>query len=242
MRMKKEHINRLQRMIQRLIKRRNDIRFHVFELNDLTIKKIEILAKELSLLYKRKDLHELMAVCIKECAENGLKANVKRIFFRKIGLNIQNENEYRQGIQKFKENLKPEKIHKFLPEAKNQGYFVHITVNHGPQGITINVANNNVPSSWEQKRILEKFNKALQADTFTQFINKEIDYTEGAGLGLALVITILKKLRQHSGHLCLYHDTNYMHAQIFFPLKKSGIPSDQYFHTLEKHHQIIAHF
>ncbi len=229
-------------MIRRLIKRRTEIRFHVFELNDLTIKKIEILAKEISFLYGRKELHELMAVCIKECAENGLKANVKRIFFRKIGLNIQNENEYIQGIRQFRENLKPERITNFLPEAKQQGYFVHITLTHSAEGIQILIANNNVPSIVEQKRMLEKFNNAINCKTFTNFISKEIDYTEGAGLGLALVITILKKMPHLKGHLSLYHDKKFMYANIFFPLKETEKETDKNAKDFDQKYNLIAHF
>ena len=78
------------------------------------------------------------------------------------------------------------------PKSKARGYYCEIRFEYNDTGVTITIANNTPIAPQEEKAIREKLAIAMGYDDLAQFYMDNADNTEGAGLGLALIIIMLK--------------------------------------------------
>jgi len=129
---------------------------------------------------------------IKELAINACKANQKRVFFEERGYSFNNPTEYAQGVKEYRELFSEEMSNDFGVKAKKKGYFCLINFNFNDHGITIEVINNTPIAKQEEKAIRERLEKGMAYDDIAQFYLDNADNTEGAGLGLALILIMLK--------------------------------------------------
>jgi len=101
---------------------------------------IKVLHRELEnydILYMK----DMLLTVLKELINNAVKANAKRLFFRKKGLDIRKKEEYRSGMDTFKEEVFSEEssILKELPEAK---LVVRVFFKVLPENLRISIINN----------------------------------------------------------------------------------------------------
>lgn len=80
----------------------------------------------------------------------------------------------------------------FGMKAKKKGYYCLINFKFNDDGITIEVINNTPIAKEEEKAIRERLEKGMVYDDIAQFYMDNADTTEGAGLGLALILIMLK--------------------------------------------------
>ena len=142
--------------------------------------------------YNRPDLKSLVYTCTKELAINGTKANLKRIFFKENGLDIVKEGDYEKGIELYKSIMKEEITLQYGVKAKQQGLFVKISFVHNEDVLKIEVTNNTGITKQEEKRLREKLKKTMKYDDLMQYYLDNSDDTEGSGMGIALIIILLK--------------------------------------------------
>ena len=129
---------------------------------------------------------------VKELAINACKANQKRIFFEEKNLDINNPKDYDFGIQEYKSKMTEEFSDLYGRKAKEKGYFCLISFHFTDSGLTVEVVNNSLITKEEEKSLREKLDKGMGYDDLAQFFMENADSTEGAGLGLALVLMMLK--------------------------------------------------
>jgi hypothetical protein len=92
----------------------------------------------------------------------------------------------------YKDYMTEEMAVKYGKKAKKKGLFVRISFFHTPQGLRIEVINNTNITPQEEQRLREKLGKIMQYDSLVDFYMNNPDNTEGAGMGLALVTTLMK--------------------------------------------------
>lgn len=236
--MKEKQISLLHQRVDYIIRNGRDLHIKIPQLDEWNTKKIETIAYQLALHYKRRDLHELIAIAIKECTENGIKANLKRLYFNQQNLDIHKEQDYYRGIAKFKERLKAENSLESFPVARQAGYLVLVDMSHHPKGITIDITNNAGVSPIEAQRIRERYHKGKNNANFAEFLQDQIDPVEGAGIGIALVLAILAKLKIQAGEFALFGNEDKTIAHLSFPLKKGFFDYDK--KRLHKSYNLIA--
>jgi hypothetical protein len=129
---------------------------------------------------------------IKELAINACKANQKRVFFEEKSYSFSSPTEYAKGVQEYREMFSEEFSNEFGAKAKKKGYYCLINFNFNDDGITIEVINNTPVAKQEERSIREKLEKGMGYDDIAQFYMDNADNTEGAGLGLALILIMLK--------------------------------------------------
>jgi regulator of replication initiation timing len=129
---------------------------------------------------------------IKELAINACKANQKRIFFEERGFDITNPEHYSKGLVEYKASFSEAMSDEFGNKAKKKGYYCLINFNYNVDGITVEVVNNTPIAKQEEKSIREKLEKGMGYDDIAQFYMDNADNAEGAGLGLALILIMLK--------------------------------------------------
>lgn len=129
---------------------------------------------------------------IKELAINACKANQKRIFFEERGLDISNSEHYSRGLLDYKQSFSEIMSEEYGAKAKKKGYYCLINFNYSNDGITVEVINNTPIAEQEEKSLREKLEKGMAYDDIAQFYMDNADNAEGAGLGLALILIMLK--------------------------------------------------
>lgn len=143
-------------------------------------------------------LFNYLSYCLFELLDNASKANAKRVFFKEHNLNINDEQDYKNGMKSFKETLDENTQH-YENELEAGKLQVHLLLS-ADDVISITVSNNTKITDLEFQRIKDKIEKTKVYNTMADAIN-DIDQTEGSGLGIITVLIMLKKLGLASDHL-----------------------------------------
>jgi hypothetical protein len=203
--------------LQESIINRKKIVLRSFDLNEGSKGKIEFALRWIAERYKCNALASVMYACVKEFLFNGIKANVKRVLFDLNRINIFIEDEYDKGMKIFKENLSPEKIKGFLPLMKGHGLYTDLGIEHAHDAIILLVTNNVLMTDFEVARIQKKYASLKDFDNLGEFFEEYADETEGAGLGISMVMIMLKNL-DFPGFVNIYKNETCTSVRIVFPL------------------------
>ncbi|MCB1180261.1 MAG: histidine kinase, partial [Leptospiraceae bacterium] len=129
---------------------------------------------------------------LKELSINAIKANQKRIFFEENKLDITNEATYQDGIVKFKSSFSDSMADEYGVKCKERGIYCQLNFNFTKDGMYIEVINNTPVIKTEELRMREKMKKAMGYNDIAEFYMDNMDNTEGAGLGIALIMILMK--------------------------------------------------
>ena len=177
--------------IKKAVKDRQPIDFFCYTLTpDQKIRFQKILAiflEECNQMY----LYNYLTYCLFELLDNGSKANAKRIFFQEHHLDINNEDDYKNGMKTFKETLLENTLH-YQEKLKAGELRVHLLLTANDV-ISVTVSNNTKITDSEYARIQDKINKTKVYNSIAEAVS-DIDQTEGSGLGIITVLVMLKKL------------------------------------------------
>ena len=136
---------------------------------------------------------EYLNFCLGELLTNSKKANTKRIYFKEKNLDINNEDDYNLGMLTFKEDTLTN-IQHYLEEQKKAGLYIKFRIQQNDEYIKIEIRNNCTLTAFEQERIQEKLDTAQQYENIEEVMTKVLDQTEGAGLGIIIIILMLSKI------------------------------------------------
>jgi putative nucleotidyltransferase with HDIG domain len=150
---------------------------------------LEIFLKELG----QQNLKDPLAYCLRELAVNAKKANTKRVYFHDKGLNILDDEQYRIGMEKFKiETL--DNIDYWLKLQKDAGYYIKIIYQVRGQNLNLFVCNNAEITQKEQIRVYDRIARSRAFSSLEEALATVLDDSEGAGLGIVIMVLMLKKL------------------------------------------------
>lgn len=139
------------------------------------------------------EMIDYMVYCANELTTNSKKANTKRMYFKEKGLDICNQEDYDKGMANFKEEMLSNLDH-YLVLQKSEGLFVKLSLQATPNTFILEVANNCEITKKEFKRLYDKLVRARKFDSLDEVFTQVLDITEGAGLGLIIMVLMLKKL------------------------------------------------
>ncbi len=151
-----------------------------------------ILAKMLAKIDHQYLLNSAITI-LREIVVNAIKANSKRVYFIKNGLDIQNPEQYEKGMMLFKKNVIGE-FDAIKDDMEKSDYFVELDVNLTKDDLLIRVSNNCPIMPEELERINFRIDKAKKYNDFSEAYEEVDDDTEGAGLGIVLTILFLKNM------------------------------------------------
>jgi hypothetical protein len=173
--------------------------------------------------FNRTDLKSLVYTCTKELAINGTKANLKRIFFEEQGLDIEQDTDYEKGMQLYKDVMKEELTLQYGRKAKLSGLYVKISFVYNEDVLKIEVTNNTTITKQEEKRLREKLATTMKYDDLMQYYMDNADDTEGSGMGIALIIILLKGEKIDPNLFRMSIKENITTARIEIPMSKKYI-------------------
>ena len=144
------------------------------------------------LMLDHRDCVDGLSYCLKELVNNAKKANTKRVYFEEKKLNIEDAADYQQGMKDFKQDT-ISGIQYYLEKQKEQGLYVKVYMRAFDDVVQIEVHNNVELTVFEYKRIHDKLSRSLMYNSVEEGFDQLLDDTEGAGLGLVIMILILRR-------------------------------------------------
>jgi len=136
---------------------------------------------------------EYLTYCLNELITNAKKANTKRVYFKQKKLDINDPADYELGMKSCKEDTLND-INYYLELQKKAGLYVKLVLQMRNNKVKIEVRNNSELTVFEYKRIHDKLSRSQQYTSIEQAMTDALDYSEGAGLGLVIMILMLEKI------------------------------------------------
>ncbi len=136
---------------------------------------------------------EVLLSVIKELITNAVKANTKRVYFKRMNLDINNDEDYKNGMESFKTEVFGNKSELFeLLKEELIDYYVRIAFQASRNKIAISVINNTPITNDELQKINNRIEKAYYYNDIGDAFDDVLDDSEGAGLGLTIAIMLFK--------------------------------------------------
>ena len=160
-----------------------------------------------------------LVFCLSELLTNAKKANTKRVYFKEQNLDINNEMDYHQGMISCKEDTLTN-IEHYLELQKQEGLYIKLILQLNDEGIKIEIRNNALITKFEKKRILEKLRVAQKYEEPHQFVSLMVDQTEGAGLGIIIIVLMLRKIGLSRDNYKVFTSETETITQMLLPLNQ----------------------
>jgi putative nucleotidyltransferase with HDIG domain len=167
-------------------------------------------------------LESYIVYCVQELTVNAKKANTKRVYFTERGLDLNNPNDYKIGISNFKEDTL-NNIGHYLKLQKEKGLYVKLILQIKKNIINIEIRNNSAVTKTELIRIHDKLARSRQYESLEDALSQVLDDSEGAGLGLVILVLMLKKIGLDDDCFDIIATDNETIARIIVPLDKTSI-------------------
>ncbi len=141
----------------------------------------------------QQQIKDQIAYCMRELAVNAKKANTKRVYFMEKNLDMKNEQEYAEGMKTFKEETLGN-IQHYLERQKEEGLYIKIVFHVKDKNFILSIRNNVEISKKEQIRVYDRIARSRAFTSLEEALSTVLDSSEGAGLGLVILVLMLKKL------------------------------------------------
>ncbi len=193
---------------------------------------------EVEVKISKPGISDLIFQIVFELINNATKANLKRMFFLKNGYSFEDEDSYFKGLEAFKDYYRKlyssnsfsqyDEIIKdpdWIEALRDLDLKVRLLVDIDEKKILIYVINNSRLHPEEEKRLRKSLSVAMQSKNLIDFmINYNIVYEEGEGLGLPLIILLIKEAGFNPDYFRVYKENQNTIARIELPLNKDYIP------------------
>jgi putative nucleotidyltransferase with HDIG domain len=167
-------------------------------------------------------LKDYIVYSVLELASNAKKANAKRVYFIERGFDISNEYDYSLGMENFREDALANISH-FLKLHEEKGLYIRLTLQMRENIIQIEIRNNAAATSAELFRIHDRLARSRQYQCLDEAFSQIIDDSEGAGLGLVILILMLKKIGLNEDCFDIRNDEKETVARIQIPMDQVNI-------------------
>jgi putative nucleotidyltransferase with HDIG domain len=143
--------------------------------------------------FGQKEILPQISYCMRELAVNANKANTKRIYFLEKKLDINDDEEYQKGMETFKADTL-EHVDYYIEKQKEHNLYVKIIFQTINSSLKISIRNNTKISKKEQMRVYDRIARSRSFNSLEEAMTAVLDSSEGAGLGLVLLVLMLNKL------------------------------------------------
>ncbi len=205
--------------IDNAIEKKSDIVFISYSMLDETDEKIRYTVRRIMEKYNKEDWFTPVFSAIKELTANALKANAKKILIEE---GIINETDpILEIVRKLRTILNERAVLEYGIKKKKKALSTRIYFRMLSDSVIIKVINNLPLSDSELKRVRDRINISSRYDNIAEFF---LDYpdpaAEGMGLGLCMVITLLKSINIDQNNFSITTDgAEKTCAEMILPLK-----------------------
>ena len=191
--------------------------------HDIEVYMEEVLDVFLAELGQR-NLKDYIVYCLRELAVNAKKANTKRVYFDSRGLDIDDPDQYEEGMTSFKQDTM-DNIAWYLQKQKEKGYYIKIIFQAKGPNIIFEVRNNVEINKKEYVRIHDKLARSRKYTSLEEALQQVLDPSEGAGLGLVILILMLNKIGLDEDCFDIWAESGETVARITVPVASARIES-----------------
>jgi putative nucleotidyltransferase with HDIG domain len=167
-------------------------------------------------------LKDYVVYCVQELAVNAKKANTKRVYFTERGLDLANPEDYKVGMATFKEDTLNNIAH-YLQLQKEKGLYIKLVLQFKKNIVSIEVRNNVAVTKTELIRIHDKLARSRQYDNLEDALSQVLDDSEGAGLGLVILVLMLKKMSLTEDCFDILSTEKETIARLIIPLEQARV-------------------
>lgn len=156
----------------------------------------EQLEKILGVYLKELNLEKYLdplAYCMKELAVNAKKANTKRVYFDDKNLDIEDKLDYKRGMVGFKDETLSN-MEYYLNLQQEKGLYIKFTFIVAGGFFKLSISNNVEINRSEQMRVYDRIARARAFNSLEEAFAEVLDDSEGAGLGIVILVLMLKKM------------------------------------------------
>lgn len=198
------------------------IQFHTLtpETEGVIIKGIHRYLENYDLTYIKNQIINI----VKELVNNAIKANLKRIFFKLKELDINKTEDYRKGMENFKEDAY-EGADDYFEKLEKSNLVVRVSFKCTDAYLYVNVINNVPILDTEISKINARIKKAYKYKDISEAFDEVLDDSEGAGLGLIMALMIFKNIGMPPEAFKIYRKNDLTIAAIAIPQNMDKIRS-----------------
>ena len=159
--------------------------------NDKILQEFHVLFIHILAYFDQLFLLEVSFTILKEILYNASKANAKRLFFIREGLDISNPEDYQKGMEIFADEvtMKWSEQQEYLDKSD---FYIQFDARIEKNILYIQAENNAPVLPEEQERIFKRIEAAQKYNDLSDAFMDMSDSTESAGLGLILTQILLK--------------------------------------------------
>jgi len=139
------------------------------------------------------NIKDQLGYCMRELAVNAKKANTKRAYFLEKNLDLKDPHEYAEGMKTFKEETL-QNIQYYLQKQKEIGLYIKILFQTTGKTFAISIHNNVEITKTEHIRIFDRIARSRAFSSLEEAFATVLDSSEGAGLGIVILVLMLKKI------------------------------------------------
>jgi len=199
-----------------------------FRIRILDVKTKEKLRAEFGQIEQRLNIEgfgDVLSAAIFELIENAIRANLKRVYFQRFGYDLSEPSSYDKGIKAFKRDLNKVFTRiEFDRALADLELVVSVLVDLNQSRLIAFVENNSIMQGEEERRIRGKMAQAMQADHLIDMYLHYADETEGSGLGLAMIIFLIRGIGFDPKNFRVYTEDGKTVARLEFPLNEDYVP------------------
>lgn len=167
---------------------------------------------------------DVLITAVFELVENAVKANLKRAFFARKGYNLEVPEEYALGVAAFKESYSDMHRTDYYNALSELALAVMVNIDHDKHRLLVFVENNTIPVAQEEARIRRQLAAAMNAAAFIDFCVHCGDNEEGGGLGLGMIVFLIRNLGFLPEYFRVYFQEQRTIARLEFPLSADYEP------------------
>ena len=186
---------------------------------------IEESVKRLECINAAESFGSSLYAILYELIGNAVRANLKRIFFKKQQHDLDDMRSYRKNLRAFLKNFKqifrsPE----YRQALEEENLDIRVIFNLNSERLLIFVENRTRLLRQEERRIRKKLKRAMiSAQALRQAGIHDTD-TEGQDLGFSMIVLFLKRLGNDPANFRIFSQGDRTVARLEFPLDNDYVP------------------
>jgi HD-like signal output (HDOD) protein len=138
-------------------------------------------------------LHDPLTYCLRELTGNAKKANTKRVYFEERGLRLDDPEHYEKGMRSFKVDTLSD-INRYLALQQQKNLTIKVAYLIRDHVLYLSVRNSASITNRELTRVFDRVERSRAFDSMAEAFDEVLDDTEGAGLGIVILVLMLKKM------------------------------------------------
>ncbi len=138
-------------------------------------------------------LKEPLSYCLRELAVNAKKAYTPRGYFQEKKLDLGKDQDYELGMKTFKQETF-DNLQYYLQKQKEAGLYIKVVFQTKGKTLSIMVRNNVEITRKEQIRVFDRLARSRAFSSLEEAFATVLDSSEGAGLGIVILVLMMKKI------------------------------------------------